>query len=84
MLATNPLQISPLWIRLNVSLPRRSSKYPSCSAVGISVVSAALAAANVGEVVHAMHDLTEGGLAMGLFELVAPAGLGLRVKCGWR
>ena len=46
---------------------------------GISVVSAALAAANVGEAVHAMHDPTEGGLAMGLFELVAPAGLGLRV-----
>ena len=46
---------------------------------GISVVSAPLAAANVGEVVHAMHDPTEGGLAMGLFELVAPAGLGLRV-----
>jgi hydrogenase expression/formation protein HypE len=46
---------------------------------GISVVSAALAAANVGEVVHAMHDPTEGGLATGLFELVAPAGLGLRV-----
>ncbi|HVO62779.1 MAG TPA: AIR synthase family protein [Terriglobales bacterium] len=46
---------------------------------GISVVSAALAAANVGEVVHAMHDPTEGGIAAGLFELVAPAGLGLRV-----
>src|SRR5208283_134468 len=46
---------------------------------GISVVNAALAAANVGEVVHAMHDPTEGGLAVGLFELVAPAGLGLRV-----
>jgi len=46
---------------------------------GISVVSAALAAANVGQVVHAMHDPTEGGLAMGLFELVAAAGLGLRV-----
>ncbi len=44
---------------------------------GISVVSAALAAANVG--VHAMHDPTEGGLAAGLFELVAPAALGLRV-----
>jgi hydrogenase maturation factor len=26
-----------------------------------------------------MHDPTEGGLATGLFELVAPAGLGLRV-----
>lgn len=46
---------------------------------GISVVSAALAAAHVGEGVHAMHDPTEGGLATGLFELVAPTGLGLRV-----
>jgi hydrogenase expression/formation protein HypE len=46
---------------------------------GISVVGAALAAANVGDAVHAMHDPTEGGLATGLFELVAPAGLGLRV-----
>ena len=46
---------------------------------GISVVAAALVAANVGEAVHAMHDPTEGGLATGLFELVAPAGLGLRV-----
>jgi len=42
-------------------------------------VRAALAAANVGEAVHAMHDPTEGGLATGLFELVAPTGLGLRV-----
>jgi hydrogenase expression/formation protein HypE len=46
---------------------------------GISVVNAALAAAGVGDVVHAMHDPTEGGLATGLFELVAPAGFGLRV-----
>ena len=46
---------------------------------GISVVSVALAATDVGEVVHAMHDPTEGGLAAGLFELVAPVGLGLRV-----
>ena len=46
---------------------------------GISVVSAALAAANSSEVVHAMHDPTEGGLATGLYELVAPVGLGLRV-----
>ena len=46
---------------------------------GISVVSAALAAADVGEAVHAMHDPTEGGLATGLFELVSPAGLGLQV-----
>ncbi len=46
---------------------------------GISVVTAALVAADVGEAVHAMHDPTEGVLATGLFELVAPAGLGLRV-----
>lgn len=46
---------------------------------GISVVNAALAAANVGEAVHAMHDPAEGGLTTGLFELVAPAGLGLQV-----
>lgn len=46
---------------------------------GISVVSAALAAAEAGEIVHAMHDPTEGGLATGLFELVAPSGLGLRI-----
>jgi hydrogenase expression/formation protein HypE len=46
---------------------------------GISVVSAALAAAKVGEAVHAMHDPTEGGLATGLFELASPASLGLRV-----
>jgi hydrogenase expression/formation protein HypE len=46
---------------------------------GISVVAGALAAAEVGDVVHAMHDPTEGGLTSGLFELVAPFGLGLRV-----
>jgi hydrogenase maturation factor len=46
---------------------------------GISVVNAALAAASVGDDVHAMHDPTEGGLATGLCELAAPAGLGLRV-----
>lgn len=46
---------------------------------GISVVSAALAAADVGEVVHAMHDPTEGGVVSGLYELVTPLGLGLRV-----
>ena len=46
---------------------------------GISVVSAALTAANAGGAVHGMHDPTEGGLATGLFELVSPAGLGLQV-----
>lgn len=46
---------------------------------GISVVSTALTAASAGEAVHAMHDPTEGGLATGLFELVAPGGLGLQV-----
>jgi len=47
--------------------------------INVGVVTAALAAANVGEGVHAMHDPTEGGLAAGLFELVAPVDLGLRV-----
>jgi hydrogenase expression/formation protein HypE len=46
---------------------------------GISVVSAALAATNLEGSVHAMHDPTEGGLATGLFELVAPAGLGVQI-----
>jgi hydrogenase maturation factor len=45
---------------------------------GISVVKAALAI-EAGEIVHAMHDPTEVGLATGLFELTAPSGLGLRV-----
>lgn len=45
---------------------------------GISVVSAALAAAAAGDV-HAMHDPTEGGLVAGLIELVAPSGCGLHV-----
>jgi hydrogenase maturation factor len=49
---------------------------------GISVVTAALTAASVGDAVHAMHDPTEGGLATGLFELVTPAGLGLQVIRG--
>ena len=63
--------------RVNADLLARAARFliePS-----ISVVNAALAAANVGEGVHAMHDPTEGGLATGLFEMVAPAGLGLRV-----
>lgn len=47
---------------------------------GISVVRAALTAAEGGAAVHAMHDPTEGGLATGLSELVAPSGLGLRVQ----
>ncbi|MDP6278411.1 MAG: AIR synthase-related protein, partial [Nitrospinota bacterium] len=42
---------------------------------GISVVSAALAAAGTG-LVHAMHDPTEGGLATGIHELAEAAGLG--------
>jgi hydrogenase maturation factor len=63
--------------RMDADLLARAARF--LIAPGISVVSAALAAGNVGEAVHAMHDPTEGGLAMGLFELVAPAGLGLRV-----
>ena len=46
---------------------------------GISVVKAALAVVEAGDVVHAMHDPTEGGLATALFELVTPSGLGLHV-----
>jgi hydrogenase expression/formation protein HypE len=46
---------------------------------GISVVSAALTAAEAGDVVHAMHDPTEGGLAAGLSELAASSGLSVRV-----
>jgi len=63
--------------RVDADLLARASRF--LMEPGISVVSAALAAADVGEAVHAMHDPTEGGLATGLFELVAPAGLGLRV-----
>ena len=47
---------------------------------GISVVRAALTAADAGDVVHAMHDPTEGGLASGLSELVASSGFGVRVQ----
>jgi hydrogenase maturation factor len=45
---------------------------------GISVVEAALTAAEAG-VVHAMHDPTEGGVVNGLFELASAAATGLRV-----
>jgi hydrogenase expression/formation protein HypE len=45
---------------------------------GISVVREARAALAAGEV-HAMHDVTEGGLATGLQELAAAAGLGVEV-----
>jgi len=63
--------------RVDADLLARAARF--LTEPGISVVSAALAAAKVGDAVHAMHDPTEGGLATGLFELVAPAGLGLRV-----
>src|SRR5512146_116627 len=63
--------------RIDADLRARAARF--LVEPGISVVSEALVAANAGEVVHAMHDPTEGGLASGLFELVAPAGLGLRV-----
>jgi len=44
---------------------------------GVSVVDAALAASDLGAT--AMHDATEGGLASGLHELAAAAGVGLQV-----
>jgi len=46
---------------------------------GISVVRDAAVAVGAGEV-HAMHDPTEGGLAMGLWELAEAAGVGLMVR----
>ncbi len=46
---------------------------------GISVVRDAAVATAAGEV-HAMHDPTEGGLATGLWELAAAAGVGLEVN----
>jgi len=66
----------PLRRRVDPDLLARAARF--LNEPGISVVNAALSA-NVDEVVHAMHDQTEGGLAAGLFELVEPAGLGLRV-----
>ncbi len=45
---------------------------------GISVVEAALAAVDAGEV-HAMHDPTEGGVVTGLYELATASALGLHV-----
>lgn len=45
---------------------------------GISVLRDAQVAAGAGKV-HAMHDPTEGGLATGLYELAAAAGVGLAV-----
>jgi len=45
---------------------------------GISVVKAALAANDAARV-HAMHDPTEGGLAMGLYELARAARIGLAI-----
>ena len=45
---------------------------------GISVVRDAAVATTAGEV-HAMHDLAEGGLANGLWELAGAAGVGLEV-----
>jgi hydrogenase expression/formation protein HypE len=44
---------------------------------GISVVEAAIAAAELGAT--AMHDPTEGGLAAGLWELASAAGVALRI-----
>ncbi|MBN2009620.1 AIR synthase family protein [candidate division KSB1 bacterium] len=47
---------------------------------GISVLKEAAIATQFDEV-HALHDLTEGGLAVGLFELAKASGTGLRVEC---
>ena len=67
----------PLRGRVDADVLARAARF--LITPGISVVRAALTAASVGDAVHAMHDPTEGGLATGLFELVAPVGLGLQV-----
>lgn len=46
---------------------------------GICVVAEALAASEAA-CVHAMHDVTEGGLATGLIELAVATGTGLRIR----
>ena len=48
---------------------------------GISIVEAALAAADAADL-HGLHDPTEGGVIAGLVELAAASGLGLRVDEG--
>ncbi len=48
---------------------------------GISIVEDALSVLRFGQV-HAMHDPTEGGLAMGLHELAEAAGVGLHIDYG--
>jgi hydrogenase expression/formation protein HypE len=63
--------------RIDAKLLARAARF--LTDPGISVVDAALAAAGDVALVHGMHDPTEGGLATGLAELVAPAGLGLHV-----
>jgi hydrogenase expression/formation protein HypE len=46
---------------------------------GISIVKDAMTAVRAEAEVHAMHDLTEGGLATALWELASAAEIGLRV-----
>jgi len=46
---------------------------------GISVVSDALSAVELGRV-HAMHDPTEGGLSSGLYEMALAAGIGMEIQ----
>ncbi len=47
---------------------------------GISVVRDAMAACELGGVVHAMHDPTEGGLTTALLELAQASGLQVRIR----
>ena len=62
------------WARPKIRQCRNLLKKP-----GISVVREARIANEIAEV-HAMHDPTEGGLATGLHELAAAAGMGLLVE----
>ena len=61
--------LDPAWLRRCQSF---------LHAPGISVVRDASVATSAGSV-HAMHDPTEGGLATGLIELAASAGVGLQI-----
>ncbi|MFQ5697383.1 MAG: AIR synthase related protein [Myxococcota bacterium] len=68
--------------RLGVALPGelRSRAERALESPGISVVEAALAARELGA--RALHDPTEGGLAMGLHELAAASRVALELEPG--
>src|SRR5262245_57279450 len=62
-------------LRLQLDESLRQEAVRLCRVPGISVVAEALLAAGHGAT--AMHDPTEGGIAMGLYELAAASGVGI-------